>query len=143
MERRGSTVLNAGVTRDPREAADPDDTAIGVEDRIRGCEPRSTPISVSRHVERAAIVGISRFDTPLSQTSLRTPQPAAEDEMWGSTRPTTCAPQDGTALADVGGIAVHIGARASALADPSEMLVSSTVKGLVAGSGWHLYRVAG
>ena len=52
--------------------------------------------------------------------------------------------QDGTALTDVGGIAVHIGARESALADPLEMLVSSTVKNLVAGSGWHhLYRVAG
>lgn len=31
----------------------------------------------------------------------------------------------------------------TALADPSKMLVSSTVKDLVAGSGWHLYRVAG
>jgi class 3 adenylate cyclase len=37
--------------------------------------------------------------------------------------------------ADVGGIAVHIGARVSALAGPSEVLVSSTVKDLVAGSG--------
>jgi class 3 adenylate cyclase len=37
--------------------------------------------------------------------------------------------------ADVGGIAVHIGARVSALAAPSEVLVSSTVKDLVAGSG--------
>ena len=44
---------------------------------------------------------------------------------------------------DVNRDASHIGARASALADPSEMLVSSTVKDLVAGSGWHLYRVAG
>ena len=61
---------------------------------------------------------------------------------------------------DVTGIAVHIGARVSALAGPSEVLVSSTVKDLVAGSGlvfedrgehelkgvpdrWHLYRVAG
>ena len=61
--------------------------------------------------------------------------------------------------ADVGGIAVHIGARVAALAGPSEVLVSSTVKDLVAGSGlvfedrgkhelkgvpekWHLYRVA-
>jgi class 3 adenylate cyclase len=35
----------------------------------------------------------------------------------------------------VGGIAVHIGARVSALAGPSEVLVSSTVKDLVAGSG--------
>ncbi len=61
--------------------------------------------------------------------------------------------------ADVGGVAVHIGARVGALAKPSEVLVSSTVKDLVAGSGlvfedrgehtlkgipdpWHLYAVA-
>jgi class 3 adenylate cyclase len=59
---------------------------------------------------------------------------------------------------DVSGIAVHIGARIAALAGPSEVLVSSTVKDLVAGSGlsfedagehelkgipdrWRLYRV--
>ena len=59
---------------------------------------------------------------------------------------------------DVRGIAVHIGARVSALAAPREVLVSSTVKDLVAGSGlvfedagehelkgvpdrWRLYRV--
>lgn len=36
---------------------------------------------------------------------------------------------------DVGGIAVHIAARVSALAGPGEVLVSSTVKDLVAGSG--------
>jgi class 3 adenylate cyclase len=35
----------------------------------------------------------------------------------------------------VGGIAVHIGARVSAAAAPGEVLVSSTVKDLVAGSG--------
>jgi len=56
----------------------------------------------------------------------------------------------------VGGIAVHIGARVAALAAPGEVLVSSTVRDLVAGSGlrftdrgsrtlkgiegeWHLY----
>jgi class 3 adenylate cyclase len=59
----------------------------------------------------------------------------------------------------VRGIAVHIGARVAGLAGPSEVLVSSTVKDLVAGSGlsfedagehelkgvpdrWRLYRVA-
>jgi class 3 adenylate cyclase/pimeloyl-ACP methyl ester carboxylesterase len=59
----------------------------------------------------------------------------------------------------VGGIAVTIGARISALAQASEILISQTVKDLVAGSGlifedtgehelkgvpdrWHLYRVA-
>jgi class 3 adenylate cyclase/esterase/lipase len=36
---------------------------------------------------------------------------------------------------NIGGIAVHIGARVAALADPGEVLVSSTVKDLVAGSG--------
>jgi class 3 adenylate cyclase/pimeloyl-ACP methyl ester carboxylesterase len=36
---------------------------------------------------------------------------------------------------DIGGIAVHIGARVSALAGPSEVLVSSTLKDLVIGSG--------
>jgi pimeloyl-ACP methyl ester carboxylesterase len=58
----------------------------------------------------------------------------------------------------VGGLAVHIGARVGAAAGPSEVLVSSTVKDLVAGSGlafedagehelkgvpdrWRLYRV--
>jgi class 3 adenylate cyclase len=37
---------------------------------------------------------------------------------------------------DVGGIAVNIGARVGALAGPGEVLVSSTVKDLVAGSGF-------
>jgi class 3 adenylate cyclase len=36
---------------------------------------------------------------------------------------------------DLGGIAVHIAARVSALAGPSEVLVSRTVRDLVAGSG--------
>jgi class 3 adenylate cyclase len=35
----------------------------------------------------------------------------------------------------LGGIAVHIGARVASLAAPDEILVSSTVKDLVAGSG--------
>jgi class 3 adenylate cyclase len=36
---------------------------------------------------------------------------------------------------DIGGLSVHIGARVVALAEPSEVLVSRTVKDLVAGSG--------
>lgn len=61
---------------------------------------------------------------------------------------------------DVGGIGVSIGARVGAMAGPSEVLVSHTVKDLVAGSGfvfeaageyelkgvpdrWRLYRVVG
>jgi class 3 adenylate cyclase len=37
---------------------------------------------------------------------------------------------------DIGGIAVHIGARVGALAVTDEVLVSSTVKDLVIGSGF-------
>jgi class 3 adenylate cyclase len=61
---------------------------------------------------------------------------------------------------DVAGVAVHIGARVSALAGAGEVLVSSTVKDIVAGSGiefqdrgehelkgvpgsWKIYAVAG
>ena len=61
---------------------------------------------------------------------------------------------------DVAGVAVHIGARVSAAASAGEVLVSSTVKDLVVGSGigfedrgehelkgvpgsWRLYVVAG
>jgi class 3 adenylate cyclase len=36
---------------------------------------------------------------------------------------------------DIGGLAVHIGARVGALARPGEVLVSSTVRDLVLGSG--------
>jgi class 3 adenylate cyclase len=36
---------------------------------------------------------------------------------------------------DLGGLAVHIGARVGAMADPAEVLVSGTVKDLVVGSG--------
>jgi class 3 adenylate cyclase len=60
---------------------------------------------------------------------------------------------------DIGGIAVHIGARVSALAQANDVLVSSTLRDLVIGSGlqfddrgahqlkgvpgeWHLYAVA-
>jgi class 3 adenylate cyclase len=59
---------------------------------------------------------------------------------------------------DFGGLAVHIGARVASLAGPSEVLVSRTVRDLVAGSGlrfrergspalkgvpgeWHLFAV--
>jgi len=61
---------------------------------------------------------------------------------------------------DLAGLAVHIGARVASLANGGEVLVSSTVRDLVAGSGlsfedrgvhtlkgvpdeWHLYAVIG
>ncbi len=98
----------------------------------------------------------------------------------GPARAVRCAQAIGSSVSDLGikiragvhtgeleldgdavrGIAVHIGARVAALGGPSEVLVSQTVKDLVAGSGlafedagehdlkgvpgrWHLYRVVG
>jgi class 3 adenylate cyclase len=98
----------------------------------------------------------------------------------GPARAVRCAQAIGTAVRRIGleiragvhtgevepagdairGLAIHIGARVAALADPGEVLVSSTVRDLVAGSGlvfedrgehelkgvpdrWHLYTVAG
>ena len=98
----------------------------------------------------------------------------------GPARAVSCAQAIGASIRDLGieiragvhtgeveldgdavrGIAVHIGARVAALGAPSEVLVSQTVKDLVAGSGltfedagehelkgvpdrWHLYRVVG
>ena len=96
----------------------------------------------------------------------------------GPARAVRCAQAIGASVSDLGiqiragvhtgevevdgnavrGIAVHIGARVAALAGPSEVVVSQTVKDLTAGSGlvfedagdrelkgvpdrWHLYRV--
>ena len=44
-------------------------------------------------------------------------------------------PRAGPGCDDIGGIAVHIGARVSALAGPNDVLVSSTLRDLVIGSG--------
>ena len=72
-----------------------------------------------------------------------------------------CTPASASSIGgNVAGIAVHIGARVGALAEPGEVLVSQTVKDLVAGSGlefddrgvaqlkgvpgeWRLYSVSG
>ena len=96
----------------------------------------------------------------------------------GPARAVRCAQAIGTSVRDLGlevragchtgeveltgdkvrGIAVHVGARIAAIAGPAQVMVSSTVKDLVAGSGltfedagehelkgvpdsWHLYRV--
>ena len=54
----------------------------------------------------------------------------------GSTSGPDCTPaRSKSSPTDVAGLAVHIGARIAALAGPREILVSSTVRDLVVGSG--------
>jgi class 3 adenylate cyclase len=81
------------------------------------------------------------------------------DVMWIQIRAGVHTGEVETIDGKSGGVAVHIGARVAALAGPSEILVSRTVKDLVAGSRlvfedagehdlkgvpdpWRLYRVA-
>ena len=80
------------------------------------CSPRST----GRRVRYDALVRSAREVRPLG-LQVRTGLHTGECELIGD---------------DVGGIAVHIGARVAATAaNPDEVLVSSTVKDSVAGSG--------
>jgi class 3 adenylate cyclase/alpha-beta hydrolase superfamily lysophospholipase len=96
----------------------------------------------ARAIRSAAAI---RDDLAGSGTELRLGLHAGEVEIRGE---------------DVGGIAVHIAARVMAMAEPGELLVSETVKGLVAGSGltfadrgthelkgfpdaWRIYALAG
>ena len=61
----------------------------------------------------------------------------------GSTSAPACTPASAScAASDIAGIAVNTGARVMAKAGPGEVLVSSTVKDLVAGSVWSSVTVA-
>ncbi|MBV9213109.1 MAG: adenylate/guanylate cyclase domain-containing protein [Actinobacteria bacterium] len=79
---------------------------------------------------------LALFDTPTravrAACDLRAPLRAIDIDLRAGLHTGECEvlPND-----DVAGIAVHIGARIAALAAPGEVLVSSTVKDLVVGSG--------
>lgn len=61
---------------------------------------------------------------------------ASGSRSWASRSAPASTPGSAKLIGDdVGGIAVHIGARVVSIADPGAVLVSSTVKDLVAGSG--------
>ncbi len=78
---------------------------------------------------------LATFDSPTQAIRFGTVLPAAMDPLGIQVR---CGLHTGEMEIldnDVAGLAVHIAARISALAGPSQILVSRTVKDLVAGSG--------
>lgn len=93
--------------------------------------------------QRAALLGISEGGpmcalfaaTDLQRTSALIMYGAMARIAWAPDQPWGRKPEDHEARLQLGGIAVHIGARVAALAAPDEVLVSSTVRDLVAGSG--------
>ena len=90
--------------------------------RPRGQVDRRRVPGHVRRARRARSAAPRRSSTPPSRwaSSVRAGLHTGECEVMGD---------------DIGGIAVHIAARVSALAGPDEVLVSRTVKDLVAGSG--------
>jgi class 3 adenylate cyclase len=88
-----------------------------------------------RELDTAGDGFFAAFDGParavLAAAALRDPLRAIGVEIRAGLHTGECEVSDGKVV----GIAVSIGARISSLADPGEVLVSSTVKDLVAGSG--------
>ena len=120
-----------------------------------GCWSRSR----GREVDTAGDGFLATFDGPARAVECARAIAAAVHELGISIRAGCHAGEVETSGSGVRGIAVHIGARIAAVAGADEVLVSSTVHDLVAGSGlafedagehelkgvpdtWHLYRVA-
>ena len=78
---------------------------------------------------------LATFDGPARGDPLRPGDPRPSDPLGIRVRAGLHTGECEVMGDDIGGIAVHIAARVSALAGPGEVLVSRTVKDLVAGSG--------
>ncbi len=113
-----------------------------------------------REIDTAGDGFLATFDGPARAVRCATASAGAVSELGLQIRAGVHTGEVEMAGDDVRGLAVHIGARVAALAGPSEVLVSNTVKDLTAGSGlvfedtgehelkgvpdrWRLYRVVG
>ena len=160
LDRMLATVLFTDIVRSAHRAAEVGDRAWG---ELVGQHHRTVRAILARYrgaeIDTAGDGFFATFDGPARAVR-------AAQAIVDGVRPLGLEVRTGVhtgevqAIADkVGGLAVVIGARVGALAGPSEVLVSSTVKDLTAGSGlvfddmgehelkgvpdrWHLYRVA-
>ncbi len=136
-ERILATVMFADIVDSTRRAAELGDRGWrGLLETVNGSIERELELYRGRIVKRMGDGLLATFDGPARAIrcatairdgarghfglEVRTGLHTGEIELMGN---------------DVGGIAVHIGARVSARAGPGEVLVSSTVKDLVVGSG--------
>lgn len=111
-----------------------------------------------RHVKSTGDGLLAMFDGPARATHCAMAMVAGVRDLGLEIRAGVHTGEVENVGGDIQGLSVHIGARVMALARPSEVLVSSTVKDLVAGSGlifedagehalkgvpdpWHLHRV--
>ena len=131
-----ATVLFTDIVDSTRRAAE-----IGDRD-WHACSMHTTPSSVSqlarfrgREVNTSGDGFLAMFDGPQRAIrcamAIRDAVQALGIEVRAGLHTGECEVRGD----DIGGIAVHIGARVSALAGPNDVLVSSTLRDLVIGSG--------
>ena len=100
----------------------------------RGCPPRARTLPRPRG-RHAGDGFLATFDGPARAIRCASAIVETPSGAWARVR-ADCTPASARCIGGrIGGIAVHMGARVAASAGPGEVLVSSTVKDLVAGSG--------
>jgi class 3 adenylate cyclase len=146
------------VSSTERAATMGDEAWKGLVAQHDACSMREIATFGGRYVKSMGDGLLAVFDGPARATRCATALVTAVRDLGLEIRAGVHIGEVEHAGDDIRGIAVHIGARVAALARPSEVLVSSTVKDLVAGSGlefedageqelkgvpdrWHLYRV--
>jgi class 3 adenylate cyclase len=155
-----ATVLFTDIVASTRRAEEVGDRAWrDIVERHHAIVRRELARHRGRLVDTAGDGVFAAFDGPARAIRAAAAIRAAITELGLSVRIGLHAGECERAGAALRGLAVHIGARVMSLAEPDEILVSSTVRDLVAGSGigfedagrhelkgiqgaWQLYRVA-
>jgi class 3 adenylate cyclase len=131
-----ATVLFADVVGSTEHAARIGDRAWrALLEAYRGIVRQELERHRGRYVETAGDGILATFDGPARAVRCAHAMVHAVRDLGIEIRAGLHTGEIELAEGDIGGIAVHIGARVIANAAPSEVLVSSTVKDLVAGSG--------
>jgi class 3 adenylate cyclase len=136
-ERILATVMFSDIVDSTRRAAEMGDRRWrGVLESIDGSIDRALERYRGRAIKKMGDGLLATFDGPARGIHCATAiRDAAKDDFGLEMRSGLHTGEIELIGSDVGGIAVHIGARVEACAEPGEILVSGTVKDLVVGSG--------
>jgi class 3 adenylate cyclase len=136
VDRVLATILFVDIVDSTTRAAAMGDTAwAAVREGFYGIARRELERLRGREVKTTGDGFLATFDGPARAVRTALAIGAAARDLGLETRAGVHTGECEVRSDDVGGLAVHIAARVAALAKPGEVLVSSTVKDLVAGSG--------
>jgi class 3 adenylate cyclase len=136
VDRVLATILFVDVVNSTTRAAalgDADWTAL--RETLYGLARREIDLHRGREVKTTGDGVLATFDGPARAVRAALAIAAGAADLGLEVRSGVHTGECEVRVDDVSGLAVHIAARVSALAAPGEVLVSSTVKDLVAGSG--------